>query len=245
MARPARESTSGQWFLTTHWSVVLSARDLNPDLAHAAREELCKTYWAPIHSYVRWQGYSPEDAKDLTQAFFAKLLEKDFWARANPEKGRMRSFLLTGLKQFLWDERDRANAAKRGGGAPVVSLDDSEVKEQSFATGDQNAAERSFDQKWAAAILDAARARLREECAGSGKAALFEEVNLLGEADDKAVTYADVGARLGMGVSGVKTAVSRLRQRYGELVREEVEKTVAESADVDAEISYLLSIIAS
>jgi DNA-directed RNA polymerase specialized sigma24 family protein len=244
MARATRESTSGQWFLTTHWSVVLSARDLNPSLADDAREELCKTYWGPIHSFVRWQGYSPEDAKDLTQAFFAKLLEKDFWARANPEKGRMRSFLLTALKQFLSDERDRAHAAKRGGGAAVVSLDDSNVKEQ-VANLDNSSVERSFDQKWAAAILDAARARLRGECTSSGKSALFEQVNLLGEAEAKSVTYAEVAARLGMGVSGVKTAVSRLRQRYGELVREEVAKTVAESADVDAEIAYLLSIIAN
>ena len=242
MARPARESTSGQWFVTTHWSVVFSARDMNPALADAAREELCKTYWTPIHSFVRWQGYNPEDAKDLTQAFFEKLLEKDFWSRANPEKGRMRSFLLTALKQFLADERDRARAAKRGGGAPVVSLDDSGVNEE-IPTGGNASAERSFDQKWAAAILDAARARLRQECEGSGKAALFDEVNILGEGDAKNVTYAEVATRLGMGVSGVKTAVSRMRQRYGELVREEVEKTVAESADVDAEIGYLLSII--
>ena len=241
MSRSTRESTSGQWFGTTHWSVVFSARDTNPALADAAREELCKTYWGPIHSFVRWQGFNPDDAKDLTQAFFQKLLEKDVWARANPEKGRMRSFLLTALKQFLADERDRARAAKRGGGAPVVSLDDSGVNE--IPAGGNASAERNFDQKWAAAILDAARVRLREECESSGKAAFFNEVNVLGEAEEKNLTYDEVAARVGMGVSGVKTAVSRLRQRYGELVREEVEKTVAKSADVDDEIAYLLSII--
>ena len=243
MAQPARESISGQWFLTTHWSVVLLARNTNPALAEAAREELCRTYWAPIHSYVRWQGYSPDDAKDLTQGFFEKLLEKDLWARADPNKGKMRSFLLTALKQFLADQRDRVNAAKRGGGAPVVSLDDSGVKEPFLASPDNGSAERSFDLKWAMAILAAARARLRNECLGSDKAALFEEVNVLGESEAKQLTYADVAARLGVGVSGVKSAVGRLRERYGELVRDEVAKTVADPADVDAEIVYLISII--
>lgn len=243
MAGPPRESTSGQWFLTTHWSVVLSARDLNPALAEAAREELCKIYWTPIHSYVRWRGYNPEDAKDLTQAFFAKVLEKDLWARANPEKGRMRCFLLTALKQFLLDERDRANAAKRGGGAPVVSIDDSGVREQFPAQGNHDAAERSFDLKWAMAVLDSARARLRQEYLGSDKAALFEEVDVLGESEAKQLTYADIGARVGLGESGVKSAVSRMRVRYGEIVREEVAKTVADPRDVDAEIAHLISII--
>ena len=150
----------------------------------------------------------------------------------------MRSFLLTALKQFLSDERDRAHAAKRGGGAPVVSLDDSGVTEQFVASGGDTSAERAFDQRWPAAILDTARTRLREECIASGKAALFDEVNVLGDGDAKSVTYADVAARVGMGVSGIKTAVSQLRQRYGELVREEAEKTVTNSADVDAEITY-------
>lgn len=219
-----------------------------PDSTRAAeaREKLCRSYWPPLYSYVRRQGHAPEDAKDLTQAFFAKLLEKDFWARADPQKGRFRSFLLTALRQFLLDHRDYVRTAKRGGGVPLISLDESAVEEKFLAAQNPDvSSERHFDRRWANAVLDAARARLRDECVASGKTSLYDRVNLLGEAHDRPVTYADIAAELGVSVSAIKSAVSRMRQRYGELVREEVAQTVPNPADIDAEIGYLLTVVSS
>src|SRR4051812_42820568 len=151
-------TSNPQWFATTHWSVVLSAGELNSVKGSQALEKLCRAYWPPIYSYVRRMGYRTEDAQDLTQAFFAKLLEKNFWARANPEKGRFRSFLLVVLRQFLADERDRARTAKRGGGAPLISLDEG-IVEGEFLKADQNlSGEQQFDGQWASTVLNQARA---------------------------------------------------------------------------------------
>src|SRR3954465_15050464 len=119
-----------QWFTTTHWSMVLSAGQTQSSQAAIALERLCRTYWPPLYSYIRRQGHSPADAQDLTQAFFAKLLEKNFWARADRQKGKFRSFLLTALRQFLADERDRVMTAKRGGGFSFVSIDQQTGEEQ-------------------------------------------------------------------------------------------------------------------
>jgi RNA polymerase sigma-70 factor (ECF subfamily) len=248
---PRNSSDSGsnatserQWFATTHWSVVLSTAQSNASQASEALEKLCRTYWPPLYSYVRRQGYGPEDAQDLTQAFFAKLLEKNFWARADPQKGRFRSFLLTALRQFLADERDRARAAKRGGGAALISFDE-QVGEEHFLEGLDHklSPEQQFDKQWASTVLKQARARLRQECIASGKSDLYDRINLLGDQDERPDTYADIAQQLGMSVSAIKSAVSRLRARYGELVREEVANTVSSPAEVDAEIRHLLSVI--
>jgi RNA polymerase sigma factor (sigma-70 family) len=248
---PLHSSDSGsnatsdrQWFATTHWSVVLSTGQSNSSQASEALEKLCRTYWPPLYSYVRRQGYGPEDAQDLTQAFFAKLLEKNFWARADPQKGRFRSFLLTALRQFLADERDRARAAKRGGGVSLISFDE-QTGEEHFLEGlDQKlSGEQQFDRQWASTVLEQARARLRQECMASGKSGLYDRVNLLGDEHDRSVAYAEVAQQLGMSVSAIKSAVSRLRARYGELVREEVAHTVSSPAEVKPEIEYLLSVV--
>ena len=243
-SNPGNSSSSPQWFATTHWSVVLSAAEKDSLQASAALEKLCRTYWPPLYTYIRRQGHRQEDAQDLTQAFFAKLLEKNFWARADPQKGRFRSFLLTALRHFLADERDRARTAKRGGGAPLISFDDTAVEEKFLKGSDEQLnGEHQFDRQWARAVLDQARARLRQECVASGKSELYDRVNLLGGKQERSVTYVDIAAELGMSVSGVKSAVSRLRERYAELVREEVAQTVSSPTDVDAEIGYLLSVI--
>lgn len=235
-----------RWFATTHWSVVLSAGQSNSSQASAALEKLCRTYWPPLYSYVRRQGHGPEDAQDLTQAFFAKLLEKNFWARADRQKGRFRSFLLTALRQFLSDQRDRVRTAKRGGGVPLVSIDEGTAEEHFLEGLNQDlSGEQQFDRQWASTVMETARARLRQECIDSGKSELYERVNLLGDEQERAAAYADTARELGMTVSAIKTAVSRLRQRYGELVREEVAHTVSSPADVDAEIGYLLSVIST
>lgn len=231
-----------QWFATTHWSVVLSAGQTNSLHASEALEKLCRAYWRPLYSYIRHQGYGPADAQDSTQAFFAKLLEKNFWARANPEKGRFRAFLLTALRQFLADERDRIKTAKRGGGFSFVSF---EEQEEHFMEGLSSnlSAEQQFDRQWAATVLEQARSRLREECAASGKSGLYDRVSLLGGKNEGAASYAVVAQELGMSIAAIKTAVCRLRERYGELVREEVAHTVSSPAEISAEVRHLLSVI--
>jgi len=252
MSRPASNPDSGStpeargWFTTTHWSVVLAAGLSASPQATDALEKLCRTYWLPLYSFVRRHGHSPHDAQDLTQAFFAKLLEKNFWSRADPHKGRFRSFLLTALRQFLADERDRAQTIKRGGGLTFLPLDEQLAETRYLeAPGDGVSPEKVFDRQWAAAVLEQARARLREECIVAGKGELYERLKFVESGEASAFTYAELAAQLGMTESAIKSVVSRLRQRFGELLREEVAHTVAAPADLDEEIRYLLAVIGS
>ena len=247
MPRPsnaANDSSDPRWFATTHWSVVLSAGQEDSPRASEALEKLCRSYWPPLYGYVRRWGRGPEEAQDLTQAFFAKLLQKNFWARADRQKGRFRSFLLTALRQFLADERDRAMTAKRGGSVSFISFDEP-MAEGSFLEGlNQNlSGEQQYDRQWATTVLGQARAKLRQECVAAGKSALYDRVSLLADKDDSSVPYAAIAQELGMSVGAIKSAVSRLRQRYGQLVREEVAHTVANPSEIEIEIRYLLSII--
>src|SRR5262245_32930923 len=171
MSSPASDLEGGtserhQWFATTHWSVVLSTgNEQEGTRAREALEKVCRAYWPPLYGYVRRQGYGVEDAQDLTQAFFAKLLEKNFWARADPQKGRFRTLLLTALRQFLADQRDRARTAKRGGGMALLSFDE-QLGEEHFLQGLQHqlSGEQQFERQWASAVLEQARARLHQEC---------------------------------------------------------------------------------
>lgn len=233
-----------QWFSTTHWSAVLSAGQANSSQASESLEKLCRAYWPPLYSYVRHQGHGPEEAQDLTQAFFAKLLQKNFWARADPQKGRFRSFLLTALRHFLADQRDRGRTAKRGGGLSFISLDE-QASEERFIEGlSQNlSGEQQFDRQWAATVLEQARTKLRQECVASGKSALYDRISLVEGQPECAVPQAVIAQELGMSVSAVKSAVLRLRARYGELVRQEVAHTVSSPAEIEAEIRHLLSVI--
>lgn len=237
-------SSDGQWFRTTQWNIVLSTGDRNCSKAAEAREKLCTTYWSPLYYFVCRQGRNAEDAKDLTQSFFAKLIEKDFWTRADPLKGRFRSFLLTALKQFLLDQRDRGLALKRNPGAPLMSLNESAVADELDLFTRDASTVRQFDREWAMAILEEARERLRAECAAMGKAKLYDRVNLLGANVERAKTYAEIADELGTTVSAIKSTVLRWKDRYAELVREEVAQTVSDPAEIDSEIAYLLSIIA-
>ena len=247
MSRPSNaidDRSDPQWFATTHWSVVLSAGQTNSSHASEALEKLCRAYWPPLYSYIRRQGHGPEEAQDLTQAFFAKLLQKNFWGRADPQKGRFRSFLLTALRHFLADERDRGRTAKRGGGLSFISLDEKAIEERYLEGLGQNlSGEQQFDRQWASTVLEQARTRLRQECIASGKSGLYDRVSLVGGQNECAVPHAVIAQELGMSVSAVKSAVSRLRARYGELVREEVAHTVSSAAEVDAEVRHLLSVI--
>jgi len=233
---------SQQWFATTHWSVLRSAAEAESGGGMEAVERLCRSYWQPVFNYVRRKGYSVADAQDLTQGFFAKLLEKNFWARADREKGRFRAFLVTALAQYLADQRDHARAAKRGGGVALMSLDDAGAQESIPETSNLSC-EQQFDRQWALAVVQQARSKLQQECAAAGKAALYESLDAVGGAREKSLTYVELAARLGMTVMAVKTAVSRMRERYAELVREEIAQTVATPAELQDEIAYLRSIL--
>jgi len=238
------DTSNPQWFQTTHWSMVLSAGQLNSLRASESLEKLCRAYWPPLYTYIRRQGRSPADAQDLTQAFFAKLLEKNFWARADPQKGRFRSFLLTALRQYLSDQRDWVKAAKRGGKLSFISFDEHSGDEQFMAGLDQTLnSEQQFDRQWASTLLEQARIRLRKECIASGKSHLYDRISLVGGDVESPVSYAVLAQEQGVTVSAIKSAVSRLRERYGELVREEVAHTVSSPAEVDAEVRHLLSVI--
>ncbi len=232
-------------FATTHWSVVLAAANEETAEAAAALERLCRTYWYPLYAYVRREGYSPADAQDLTQGFFAQLLAQHSLAHVAPEKGRFRSFLLAAMRHFLSDQRDRAQAVKRGGGAEILSLDAQEAEERyRLEPVDRLDAEKIYERRWAMTLLEQALVRLRDEMAVAGKAELFERLKGF-VAGDREVSCGQVAAHLGLSESGTKSAVHRLRQRYRELVREEIAHTVANPAEIDLEIGYLMALLSA
>jgi len=245
-AKDTEVSTSAQrnWFTTTHWSLVLNARDPASPLATEALEKLCRTYWYPLYVYARRQGEDEEATKDLTQGFFARLLEKNYLAQAQRERGRFRSFLLASLKHFLADERDKIRAQKRGGGQPIISLDDTTCEDRyRLEPAEAMDAEKLFERRWALTLLEQARARVREEHIKAGKAELYDRLKPFESGDENASSYAQVAAELGLTESAVKSAVFRMRQHYRELVREEVAHTVESPAEIDEEIRHLIRVI--
>lgn len=230
-------------FSTTLWSVVLSAREAKSPDAHEALDQLCRHYWFPIYAFLRRHGHAPADAEDLAQGFFASLLRHESLASVDPSRGRFRSFLLAALRKFLSDERDRAQALKRGGGRVLLSLD-ADTAEAHYArqVADRETPEACFERQWAAAGLRRAQEKLRQECEAAGKGALYAALGpqTLGEQPE---SYADIAARLGLSENAVRVAAFRLRRRYQELVRNEVRQTVARPEDVDDEIRYLLRVL--
>jgi len=234
-----------QWFTTTHWSVVLAAagQSGSPESA-AALERLCRTYWYPLYAYVRRQGHGHHDAQDSIQEFFARFLEKNYLGAVGREKGKFRSFLLAALNHFLGDERDRENAAKRGGGKIPISLD--EENAESLYLLDQGSAappELVFEQRWAITVLEQGFSRLRDEFVVAGKADYFEQLKSFLTEGANAGDYARAGARLQMTGGAVAVAVHRLRQRYGELVRAEVANTVASPDEIEDEMRHLFAVL--
>jgi RNA polymerase sigma-70 factor (ECF subfamily) len=235
---------SGQ-FTTTHWSVVLAAGQGTSLSAREALEQLCRTYWYPLYAYVRRRGYGHEDAQDLTQGFLLQLLEHRSFARVDRNKGRFRSFLLGGLNNFLADQRDRANAQKRGGGHSILSLD-AQAAEQRYRLEpvDDRSPDKLFERSWAMALLDSVLARVEEEFREAGKAELFERLRVFLLAGTASETYAEVAAETGMTGEAVRKAAHRLRHRYYELFREEITRTVADASEVEEEMRYLCDVIA-
>ena len=235
-------ATRHEWFKTTHWTVVLDARRDDSTQAQAALAKLCQVYWPPLYAYVRRSGHAPEDAKDLTQEFFARLLEKDYLKAVHQEKGKFRSFLLLVLKRFLANQRDHANCQKRGGGQEIISLDEQDTEQRYLSEpADGMTPEKDFERRWAMALLEQVLIRLQEEFNAAGKSDLFRELEVFISGEKTQHSYAEIAARLGMSEGAVRVSVHRLRRRYRELLRLEVANTVDTPEAVDAEIRQLFT----
>lgn len=226
-------------FRTTHWSVVLAARNQLASEGGAALESLCTTYWRPVYYCIRRKGYSPEDAEDLTQAFFAKILKGSFFSLVE-KKGLFRTYLLRCMEHFLHNEWERKVALKRGGGHKMLSLD-AEAAEEGYTIEpvDHLTPEQLFDRKWAATLLGRVVSRLREEYSMRASSQIFELLEPRMWNDGGGETYSALGARLGMTEDAVKTEAYRLRKRYRELLREEIVETVGSAEEVDSEFAHL------
>jgi RNA polymerase sigma factor (sigma-70 family) len=225
------------FFATTRWTTVRAAGAS----AAEALETLCSVYWFPLYSYVRRHGFSKEDAEDLTQAFFAKLLERRDMAGLSRENGRFRAFLLASLKHFLANERDRAGRIKRGGNITHFSLDWQSADTQfQIADSAQLAPDKAFDREWALALLEKVLARLGEEAAAEGKAERFERMKPYLTMGKGEIPFATAAAELSMDESSVRVAVHRLRKRYRALLREEIAHTLSEPSMVEEELAVLM-----
>jgi RNA polymerase sigma factor (sigma-70 family) len=243
---PSSDGALQPVFVTTHWSVVVSAQDKDSPRSVEALESLCRLYWYPLYAFVRRQGRRPHDAQDLTQEFFARLLEKDYLKSAAREKGRFRTFLLVALKRFLANEWDRQHAQKRGGFAPTVSIDQ-ELAESRFVTEPARRLrpDMLFDRQWATILLERVMARLQEEYLTSGRAKLFEHLRGCLAQDESGLPYAEIAARLNLTEAAVKMAVHRLRARYREILQAEIANTVSSPEEIEEEIRHLFSTFGS
>jgi RNA polymerase sigma-70 factor (ECF subfamily) len=223
---------------------VRTARDGTDSEARRALEELCQTYWQPLYAFVRYQGYDPDEACDLTQAYFTELLEKDFLKAVHSSAGRFRSFLLASLKNFISHQRERQRAAKRGGEARTVSLD-SERFEQRLGgeLADRLTPEQVFEHQWALTVLERAMERLRQDAEQLGNGALFERIKDFVTGGAAAGGYRQVAQDLEMSEAAVRKAVQRLRARFGRMLRVEISRTVADPDEADDEIRHLLTVI--
>ena len=238
----------GGLFASTRWTIVLEAGDSAAASAQSlsALSELCQIYWRPLYLFLRREGYGSDDAQDLTQGFFADLIETRAYARADREKGRFRSFLLGALKHFVADARDRDRAQKRGGGIIPEQLDDKTIAEaevQVERAAKWNA-DQVYDREWATSLLRRALERLEQECALAGKGELFGYLKpYLSVMEDAAIPYDEMAQRLHRPVTTLRSDVARLRARYRAILREEVRGTVAEGSDVDEELRYLCRVL--
>jgi RNA polymerase sigma factor (sigma-70 family) len=236
-------------FPSTHWSVVLAAgrSEAEPEMAEAALAELCGVYWAPLYGFVRSRGHTMHDAQDLTQSFFAYVLEHKVYARANRQKGRFRSFLLASLKNFLSDAADRERTLKRGGAKIFLPLHEEQAQEAEslFQThSGMSNEDRLFDRSWAEALVAAALERLWADYKRDAKEQLFNELRMfVAGGADPLPTYAELTDRLGMTESTLRSHVTRLRARYREALRAEVRRTVDSETQVDQELRELLHVL--
>jgi RNA polymerase sigma factor (sigma-70 family) len=232
-------------FATTHWSVVLEARSESP-AAQEALEDLCRTYWRPIYGFVRREGAKPEEAKDITQGFFALILERKDFSSVRQEKGRLRSFLLASLKHFMANERRDAATIKRGGGRTLIPLHGTADDDSGeFDRSDMLSADLLYDRKWAFTVLDRVFARLREESQGLANTPLLERLNTWLSDEPDRPSQAEIAREFGMTENAVKQAFHRLRRRYRQILREEVAHTVATPAEIEDELRHLIAALRS
>ncbi|MBI2929644.1 MAG: sigma-70 family RNA polymerase sigma factor [Verrucomicrobia bacterium] len=246
---PAEDPTAGSQtqhaiFATTHWSVVVAAGQADSPQAAEALEKLCRAYWYPLYAFVRRRGYGPEDAQDLTQSFFARVLERKDIKHADPQRGRFRTFLLSALSNFLADEWDRAHRLKRGGGQATISFDAVSAEERyRLEPVDRLDAAKLFERRWATTLLERALTRLEQEFRERGQGKLLEALRpfLLGEQAE--ATYAEIAPRLAMTTAAVKMAASRMRARCRELLREEIQQTVASPQEAEEEYRALVAVL--
>jgi len=231
-------------FPSTHWSVVLSAGHSSVPGAQAALEKLCGTYWFPLYAFARRQGNSPEDAQDLTQDFFFRLLEKNYLAKADPDRGKFRTFLLGSLKNFLVNEWKRAGRLKRGGGLEFLSIDTSAAEDRYAAEApDEFNPDAEYETRWAVTLIEQVLTALRQEFIAADKARLFDELKGFIWGDKSTASYAEIAGHLNLSEGTVKVAVHRLRQRFRELLRAEVAHTVARPEDIEVELRHLISVL--
>jgi RNA polymerase sigma factor (sigma-70 family) len=244
-ATPGTLQDGGASFATTHWSVVAQSALTDVPEAANALAQLCEVYWPPIYSFIRRRGYAPPDAQDLTQAFFAFFLRTKAFARTDPLQGKFRSFLLASVKNFLADTWDREQAIRRGGGYQIVSLDQ-ETAESFYdaASASDSTAERLFELRWAKSLTAGALNSLRAELQAEGKIKLFEQLKDFLIGSTVLPSYDEASARMGLPRATVKTHVHRLRQRYREIVRREVARTVSSPHEIDEELRYLCNALA-
>ena len=254
MTANASELSAGKarQFATTHWSLILSAANSeNGDQkARAALEELCRTYWRPIFSFVCRRGYSVEDAQDLTQDFFVKILERHWLQHADPNRGRFRSLLLKSLENFLINVAEGTHTRKRGGEVEFISWDDWMAEAPSQLSIAPHALEslppeRLFDLRWAVTVVEHALRRLRDECEAKGRRRLFQTLSGYLTAERDEVSYASLSTTLGIAETAVRKQLHNMRQRYRSLLRDEVARTVADPAEVEDEIRHLCAALAA
>ena len=233
----------GRAFTTTHWSVVLQAQGESP-AAQAALEKLCRAYWWPLYGYVRRQGYSPEEAQDLTQGFFALLLERRDLDVVRQEKGRLRSYLLVSLKNFLAKAKRHELAVKRGEGRALVPLDELLAREHAdLEPADNLTADKIYERRWALTLLEQVLTRLESEYRSADNEKLFDCLKEFLSDEPGRQSQAEVAAELGMTENAVKQAFHRLRQRYRQLLRDEIAQTVAVLGDVEDELRHFISVL--
>jgi len=236
--------TEAMGFHTTHWTVVLAAQNGDGTSAREALAELCAAYWYPLYAFIRRQGSNPHEAEDLTQEFFRRFLERKALETVRPEAGKFRSFLLACLKNFLANERVRAQTQRRGGGQQILPLDADDAETRySLEPADQRTPEAMFERRWAFTVLERTMAQLRREYSSDEKRALFESLEGFLPGGKEGLSRVELAAKRGVSVGAIDVAVHRLRQRFGALLREQVARTVSSEAEVEEEIRYLISVL--
>ncbi len=238
-------SPEGSLFPATRWSKVVAAQDPTSPNAAAALDHLCQVYWYPLYVYLRRSGSNPDDARDLTQAFFARFLEKGYLRSADPQRGRLRTFLIVLIKRFTANEWDRQNRLRRGGGVASIPFD-TRIAEERFAAEPEIActADAAYDRRWALALLDQTMQRLAAEYQASGRSRDFEALKVHLAADGASLGYEEIARSLGVNPGAARTAVHRLRKRFREIFRDEIAQTLAADTDIDAEVRHLVDVLA-